>query len=134
MISLQQKWQFRKIRVESNAAGKIIANELRDMIRKNGDSVAVEDKALTSHDEKKQVRHAAILEPRYENNTILHFKGGLISEYEDQVILERPPHDDLLDAVCGAIEISKPPSQRQQSKAKVIPFTVASNRFGGIKA
>lgn len=134
IVSLQDKWKFKHLRVESNAAGKIIAEEIKDRVRKNNNFLAVEDKAKTKHDEAKALRHASILEPLYFNYSVFHFRGGLIHEYEDQVLLERPPHDDLEDAVCAAIEVVKTPKERTQTKSNVIPFQVASGRFGGIVA
>lgn len=134
VVALQDKWQFKKLRVESNAAGKIIADEIKDRVRKNNNFLAVEDKAKTKNDLAKELRHASVLEPLYLNDSVFHFRGGLIHEYEDQVVLERPPHDDLADAVCEAIEIVKQPKDRRDFQRKIIPFRVASNRFGGIVA
>lgn len=134
VIGLHHKWGFRKIRVETNSGGKFIAEELQRLIRQNGDSLAVEGKAKTSHDQAKAERHAVILETRYESQTIWHYKGGYIDAYEEQLILERPPHDDLLDAVTGAIEISKPPGKMMGSSGSSnVKYIVPNSRFGGVR-
>lgn len=134
VVALHGKWKFRKMRVESNAAGKIIAQEIKDRVRKNNSFLAVEDKAKTKHDEKKQQRQAAILEPLYINDSVFHFRGGLINEYEEQVILERPPHDDMADAVCAAIEILRPPVNLDDMDDRPSNvFVIPNKRFGGIR-
>jgi len=134
IVALQEKWQFKKMKIESNAAGKLIAEEIKDRIRKNNNFLAIETKAKTKHDEGKIERAEATLIPLYINESVFHTKGGFIQEYEEQVILERPPHDDLRDAVCTAVEIVKTPKKREEREHNVIPFKVASGRFGGIRA
>lgn len=136
VIELHRRWGFRHIRVETNAGGKFVAQELKNRIRINGDSLAVEGKHASRNEGTKQERHAAILEPRYANQSVFHFRGGLIGVYEDEVVLERPPHDDMIDAVCSAIDISKPPAKKHKSwnymddNKKVI----TDSRFGGRRA
>lgn len=136
VIALHRKWGFKMIQVETNAGGKFVEQELKNRIRMNGDSLAVKGKHATRNEGTKQERHAAMLEPRYANQSVLHFKGGLISVYEEEVILERPPHDDMVDAVCTAIDISKPAAKKNRSwmytdtNRKVI----TDSRFGGRRA
>ena len=127
--NLQMQWGFRSIRVETNAGGKFVKQELETLVRRNGGSLVVDGKHVTGHDGKKYERHAAITEPRYHNKTILHYKGGYTSLLEEQVMLERPPHDDLLDALTAAIEISKPPIELSDD-TNIIQFT-RDSRFGG---
>jgi len=134
VIGLHHKWGFRRIRVETNSGGKFVAEELQKLIRQNGDSLDVDGKAKTSHYQAKVERHAAVLEPRYESQTIWHYKGGYTDAYEEQLILERPPHDDLLDAVTSAIEISKPPGKTMiGSTGSKVKYIVPNSRFGGIR-
>src|SRR5690606_31667338 len=115
---MHNKWGFKKLRIESNAAGSIIAEEIKRLVRKNGDSLAIEAKAATSHDLKKAERHAAVIETRFQNQSIWLRRGGLFQVLEEEVLLERPPHDDLADALCAAIEISIPPGKRSSENNK----------------
>ena len=128
--TLQDQWGFRKIRIETNAGGKFVAQEVERMIRQNGGNLVVEGRATTKHDGKKQERHAAIAEARYHNKTIWHYKGGYTSVLEEQVIQERPPHDDILDALCAAIEISKPPAKRRETVTNETKI-IYNTKFGG---
>lgn len=133
VIELHHRWGFRHIQVETNAGGKFVEQELKNRIRMNGDSLAVKGKHTSRNEGNKKERHAAILEPRYANQSVFHFKGGLIGTYEEEVILERPPHDDMADAVCSAIDIAKPPAKTGKTwgyldgSSKVI----TDSRFGG---
>ena len=46
--------------------------------------------------------------------------------------MARPPHDDLEDAVCAAIEIGRAPSSRSgRIGIKRDNVVIANNRFGG---
>jgi len=130
VIDLHRKWGFKKLRVESNSAGKIIAEEIKRLVRQNGDSLIVDPKASTSHDLKKQERHAALLEARFQNQSMWLRKGGLFQILEEEVMLERPPHDDLADAVCGALEISYSPGRKNSFDNKVRKLSMHP-RFGG---
>lgn len=129
MIALQSKWNFRKIQVETNAGGSLVAQYMKDAIRENGANVAVEGKMKIAKEGKKKERIAAIIEPRYENKTIYHPKNGIIGLLEEEVVLPNPAHDDLVDALASAIEISKPPA-KQLSNQNVVQFKTHS-RFGG---
>lgn len=136
VFELYNKWDFRTIRVETNSGGKFVEQELKNRVRMNGINLAVEGKPATRNQGTKQERLAAILEPRYANQSILHFRGGLISVFEEEVILERPAHDDLADAVCIAISLSKPPASQSISKFYLDEHkkVVTDSRFGGRKA
>ena len=131
VLALQLQWGFRKIRIETNSGGSYVKQELENLVRRNGGSLTIDGKATTSHDGKKAERHAAILEPRYCSQTILHFKGGHTSVLEEQIMLERPPNDDLEDALCAAVEISKPPGQQLGSVLTNRSNVVYNTRFGG---
>jgi len=124
---LHIKWGFRKIRLETNAGANLIAEYVKDEIRKEGKSLVVEGKPAKGD---KVERFGAILEPRYANKTIYHYTGGLTSELEEQIVLPRPAHDDLRDACCIAVEISKP-AARSFSDEGSNNHKVVSMRFGG---
>lgn len=128
---LYRKWNFRTIRIETNAGGNLVCEYVKDMVRKSGGHLVVDGKAAHKNEGRKLERIAAILEPRYENGTILHPKAGLVSVLENEIVLQRPKHDDLKDALAAAVEISKPPTNRMAYKDKpnVIQF---HQRFGGL--
>ena len=127
---LFEKWKFKKLRMETNAGANLVVEYLKDRVRQEGKTLVVEGKRAEGE---KTERCAAILMPRYQNKTIWHPRGGLVTIYEEQVTLARPSHDDLRDAMAAAVEISKPPSKRrhvsgQQTRGNVISFDA---RFGG---
>lgn len=126
-----QKWGFRKLRAEVNAAQTIIANDLKDRFRRNGDSISVDEYRPTRHQGKKEERIAAVLEPRYDNLSVYHFKGGHTPALEEELILARPQHDDIKDCLASAIEIAVKPMQRRslERKDNVVLF---NSRFGGV--
>lgn len=130
VISLHEYWMFRKIRVETNSGGQLVANELENRVRQYGKTLVIEGKHTTRNEGSKFEKFAAVIEPRYKQGTILHYKGGLIQDLEEEVILVRPPHDDLEDALCGAIAIMRAPAKLQgnESGSRVVN---AASRFGG---
>lgn len=129
---LHTKWGFRKILIETNAGGKFVEQEVKKFIRLNGDSLVVEGRNKVSHDLKKAERIATILEPRYNNGDVWHCRGGLVSALEEEIMLERPKHDDLKDALCSAVEISVVPSARKDNSDNVVQIKYHS-RFGGVR-
>lgn len=131
VLALYRKWGFRRIKVETNAAGKFVEKELTNFIRANGDNLVVEGEAATRHGGKKEEKHAMITYPRYEMKSVWHGKGGLFSVLEEEITLKRPPHDDLLDALTTAISISKPPTARNRYKTEEAENVVYHPRFGG---
>lgn len=131
VINLHYKWGFKKIRVETNAGGHFVKQELERLIRQNGNNLAVEGKATVKNAGNKLERKAATLEWRYTAKTIWHFRGGLVPELEDQVVLQKPRHDDLVDALIAAIEISKPPGKRLNETTYMEENVVYDSRFGG---
>jgi predicted phage terminase large subunit-like protein len=133
VISLHRKWNFKKIRVETNAGGQFVKNEMERLVRQNGETLSVEGKATVKNQGSKAERKGATLEWRYADQKVFHYKGGLMNEFEDQIILQRPKHDDLCDAFVAAIDIAKPPGKRVYSNnIRVIDTGTSYNKkFGG---
>lgn len=126
-----QKWGFRKIRAEVTVAQKAIVRELKDnYIKAQGLPLSVDEFHPTRHDGSKEERIAAILEPRYDNQQIWHYKGGNCQTLEEELVMKHPPHDDIKDALAAAIEIAVPPKlrQRQDTQQNNLLF---HPRFGG---
>lgn len=125
---LHEKWGFRKLRIEAQTGGaNLVVKYIQDQARADGRSLACEGAAAVGD---KTERCAAILEPRYESGSIWHYRGGWMSAYEDQMLLTRPSHDDLRDAVAIAVQISRPASKRHRAtpNSKVV---VLNSRYGG---
>jgi len=129
--ALANKWHFRKIKIETNAGGKLVANEIERMSREAGGILSVIHKSNTGVGAKsKALRQYAVVNPKYELKSIFHRRDGLTSILEEELILERPPHDDLADALAMALEDAKPPMKQRQfldTEHKVI----TDARFGG---
>ena len=128
---LHDYWSFKKLRVETNSGGRLVCNQLERFVREEGRTLILEPNYVAGNTGKKFERHAAVLEWRYKKKHILHFKGGLTPDLEDEVVMARPPHDDLEDALCAAVEISRPPSARAARQKRVTNVIVANERFGG---
>jgi phage terminase large subunit-like protein len=132
VIRLHRKWGFRKIRVETNAGGHFVKQELERLVRQNGDALTIEGGAAVRNSGSKAERKAATLEWRYGEMKVWHYKGGLTSELEDQIVLERPRHDDLCDAFVSAISIAKAPGKRtHETKTLYETNVIYDRRFGG---
>lgn len=131
IMRLSTKWGFRKIKIETNAGGKLVANEIERISRENGGAISVNAKTNSGVSAKsKAMRQYAVVNPKYELKSIFHRRDGLTSVLEEEIILERPPHDDLVDALGMALEDAKPPMKTRQyldTEQKVI----TDSRFGG---
>ncbi len=133
IAELQREFPFRRIIIETNAAGSFVASEVEAHIRRNGDPLVVERRSANSRSGSKLENWAAVLEPRYQSKSVFHFRGGLTPVLEEELISARPAHDDLKDALCAAFSIAHPPAGR-----KLINYTelaqqpnVIHGRFGG---
>lgn len=131
--ALQQKWFFRQLLVETNAAGSLVAQEVEAHVRRNGISLVVDKRSKHSRSGSKLENWAAVLEPRYHSKSVLHIRGGLTPALEEELISAKPRHDDLKDALCAAISIAKAPaSGRSIDYAKLnAESNVVMGRFGG---
>jgi phage terminase large subunit-like protein len=128
---LYRKWRFRKIRCEISGMQKMIVSQFRDYMRSQQIVFSI-DEYTPPRNMKKEERIAAMLEPRYENNMIFHYKGGNCSLLEEELIMNFPEHDDLKDALASCVDILKPPlkSYRTHDKSNVIQF---DSKFGGVR-
>ncbi len=132
VVQLWKKWGFKTLEIELENAGKIIAEGLKEQLRKDGYSLVVNGRPAPRGISKGE-RHASITLPRYEQGIVLHNKGGWTTELEEQLVKERPAHDDLLDVVTMAIEKLKQPYRSTWSFSDEESDNViaAHSRFGG---
>lgn len=127
------KWSFKRLRAEVSAAQTIIVEDIKDMIRREGMTLPVEDHRPSRHQGSKEERIRAVIEHRYESQTIWHKKGGWTPALEEEVLLARPKHDDLKDALASVIEIAKPPRRFANYEEKQNNVLQFNSRFGGVR-
>lgn len=133
ILALHQKWDFRKIRAEVVAAQDTIVKDLKEnYIRPHGLVLTVEDYRPSRHEGTKEERMKAILQHRYENRQMWHYRGGYCEILEDELVLENAPHDDVKDALASAIAFSVAPSQSIMSGRSKALSTYEGTRFGGM--
>lgn len=134
ILRLHQQWLFRRIRAETTAAQETIVEEIKsNYIRPLGLSLSVEPHKPTHADGTKEERIRAILQPKYENGQMWHFRDGNCQLLEEELVLQHPDHDDLKDALASAAEIAVAPSApRYTVTDRNVISGVFHNRFGGI--
>tara|TARA_R110000851_G_scaffold68482_1_gene154043 strand:+ start:80 stop:1423 length:1344 start_codon:yes stop_codon:yes gene_type:complete len=129
---LHSKWSFKKLRAEVTVAQAVIARDLKDRIREEGLRLSIDEHRPSRHEGRKEERIAAALEHRYENQDILHFKGGYTEILEEELVLSRPPHDDVKDALASAVEIAIKPKSLRNREELLSNVVNIRNRFGGV--
>lgn len=133
ILSMHNKWDFRKLRIEVNSSQKSIVKELKDVyIRGEGLALSLDEFSPTRHLGQKEERIAAALQPRYENRAIWHYQGGNCQILEDELVLSRSPHDDVKDALASCIEICVAPTGSRQRLASTQSNIITHPRFGGV--
>jgi hypothetical protein len=135
ILSAHQRWGFRKLRAEVTVAQQVIVKDLKEnYIRPYGLALSIEDYRPTRQQGSKEERMAAILQPRYENRQMWHYKDGNCQILEEELVLQRPPHDDVMDALANAVDMAVAPSNMVvQQRQRVGGNNVVSHpRFGGI--
>lgn len=126
------KWNFRKLRAEINAAQDVIVKDLKNnYIKVEGLSLSIDPHRPSPHEGTKAERIKNILQPRYANMSVWHYRGGTCQILEEELMLGRPPHDDVKDALAAAVDISAPP-RRSGRVAKRNTNIVYHPTFGGI--
>ncbi len=132
IVDLHVKWDFRKLSAEVTAAQRAIVSQLKDHVRSYGMYLSIVDHKPTRHQGSKEERLAAILEPKYDSQSVWHYKGGNCQVLEDELILSHPPHDDVMDALASAIEIAVPPVGMGYTGSRSSGNVIYHSRFGGV--
>lgn len=134
ILSLHTKWGFRKIRAEVSVAQQVIVTDLKEnYIRRYGLALAIEEFRPSAKEGTKEERIEAVLQPKYHNRQIWHYLGGNAGLLEEELVMQRPPHDDIKDALSSCIEICVPPTRgstmtnRPESNRNMF-----HPRFGGV--
>jgi hypothetical protein len=131
VLALYNKWGFRKLRAEISVAQQVIVKGLKDMFYDHGLKISVDEHRPTRHEGSKEERMAATLDPRYDDMKVWHYKGGMCSALEDELVVANPPHDDIKDALTAAIDASVAPASSAWAKSRASEV-VTHARFGGI--
>jgi len=126
------KWNFRKLRAEINAAQDVIVKDLKEnYIKYEGLSLSIDPYRPSRDEGTKAERIRNILEPRYANMSVWHYRGGNCQILEEELMLGKPPHDDVKDALAAAVDISAPP--RARGMRRKVGNIIFDERFGGIR-
>ena len=96
--------------------------------------LTIDEYRPSRHDGRKEERIAAALEHRYDNQDMIHFKGGYTDILEEELVLARPSHDDVKDALASAVEIAiKPKATHNKHELFNNVVNLNRNRFGGLR-
>lgn len=133
ILAMYTKWGFKKLRAEISAAQEVIVEDLKQSyIIPNGLSLSVDTHKPTAKQGSKEERMMAILEPKYNNGQMWHYRSGYCQVLEEELTQENPPHDDCMDALSAAIDVSTPPARTGFNRQNKINKAVYSSRFGGV--
>lgn len=137
--ALWLKWYFRHVRAEAVAAQEVIVEALKDYNKTEGYNMRIRQYKPNSSSGNKEERISQTLEPLYEQGLILHYRGGECSLLEEELVMDRPPHDDIKDTLHIAVNFDKlkaPPKAKrvdsEDSEYDGIYDMGGHNRFGGI--
>lgn len=132
LADLHSKWEFTKLRAEVTVAQAVIVRDLKDKLREEGLRLSIEEFRPSKSEGNKQERIASALEHRYDNMQIWHFKGGYTDMLEEELVLARPAHDDIKDALASAVEIAVKPKRSRSSESNTSNVVQFHSRFGGV--
>jgi phage terminase large subunit-like protein len=133
IVTLHSKWEFRKISCEVTAAQDIIVKDLKEnYIKPYGLVLSVEERRPTRAEGSKEERIEAVLQPRYTNQQVFHYSGGNCEILEEELVLQKPPHDDIKDALTNAILVAVPPGRRAIGAGSGNNVININTRFGGV--
>jgi len=100
------------------------------MIKEHGLALSIDEFRPSKSHGSKQERIASVLEPRYDNLQIWHYKGGNTQVLEEELSSRNPPHDDVIDALASCIDMAIKPSTSLNRKNRS-NIVWANNRFRG---
>lgn len=130
ILHLSNKWSFRKLRAETTVAQMAIVKQLKELIKQHGLSISIDEYRPNKSQGNKQERIASVLEPRYDNMSIWHYRGGNTQILEEELSSRNPAHDDVIDALASVIDMAvKPARAVRRTSGNVVQF---NKRFGGV--
>ena len=129
LTRLYNKWNWIKLRAETNAQQNLVVEQIKENNRKNGIFYTI-DKVISKGD--KEIRIMTNLEPRYSQGTIFHYKGGECENLEQELQSTKPPHDDISDAFASAVEIAIAPAKKKFGSTFRESNVIYHPKFGGV--
>jgi len=119
------KWKFIKLRAETNAFQGMVIKQIQEILRKRNCIFSWDEKH--QHKEKR-LRILSTLEPLYAQKIIFHYKGGNCILLENELLDDRPRHDDISDALASCCEMI----QYVPATFKKIENITYHPKFGGV--
>lgn len=133
VVDLHSRWGFKKLSAEVVAAQKMMVEDIKAFAKERALGLSVVEYRPSKVEGTKEERIAATLEWRYENMMMWHAEGGWTQVMEEELVLARPPHDDIKDALTSAISIAVKPAASGYNKIKdFLTSNTPRSRFGGI--
>lgn len=132
VAALHSKWEFSKLRAEVTVAQVIIVRDLKDRMKEAGLTLSIDEYRPSKREGTKEERIASILEHRYDNGEIWHVKGGYTDMLEEELMLARPAHDDIKDALASAVSIAVKPKHKGNTSRESRTGVQFASRFGGV--
>ena len=114
-------------------AQKAIVREIKqNYLKPHGLSLSIDEKSPNRHEGSKEERIASILDARYDNMMIWHYRGGNCQLLEEELMLDNPAHDDIKDALSSAVDVSVAPSPHYHRALETDNVLQFHSRFGGV--
>lgn len=129
---LHSRWSFNKLQAEVTVAQVVIVEAIKDYVKQDGLRLSVVEFRPSRQQGSKEQRIAAALEHLYDNQKVWHHEGGYTPVLEEELVLARPPHDDIKDALASAVTIAvKPQGNRGEIIKEFMTMGQPKSRFGG---
>ena len=128
------QWEFNRLRAEVTAAQAVIVSSLKTKAVEEGIHCKIDEHRPNKSDGAKKERIDAALVPRYEEGKIFHYKGGLCTYLEEEILLDTPEHDDISDTLAAGLSsehIRKPRRPRADELQQQQTHIQYHSRFGG---
>lgn len=132
-----EKWGFRKIRMETTAAQAPIVNSFKEAyVRPLGLSLSIDEFRPSKFQGSKEERILAVLEPKYANGQMWHYRTGNCQLLEEELMFANPQHDDIKDALASAVDLLQGMSPSNMNMFRFMkqvsqPF-IYNSRWGGV--
>lgn len=138
MEAMWNKWYFKWVRAEAVAAQEVIIEALKEYAEGEQCPIRFKTYKPHSHSGTKEERMSQVLEPLYESGRLYHARGGNWTLLEEELVNDRPPHDDIKDTLHIGVGFDKlkPPAPEEVRTGAVqvrrnIYDGAGHSRFGG---
>lgn len=132
ILKLHSKWGFHKLRAEVSAAQIAVVNDLKEnYIKRYGLALSIDEYRPSRVQGNKEERIFTILEPKYSNKQMWHYKGGYCQLLEEELLFANPQHDDIKDALAAVVDLAVSPKNYMNMYKPKQTFQY-NTRFGGV--